>query len=370
MRKSIAFAMALLVAFSTSALKAHELWFHSHSGGEPNRVRLSFGDTPDFGEAERVAEIAQTRVWADGKPLEVKRLPDGLEARLPEHRPAVLSAYADRGVVDYMGDSFVILLAAYSQARAIKAEEASNLGLGDDQVRLLLISKEDGPPVVRAVWKGMPATGASVKIYHGRGEPTEVRTDNRGEVPCPDLREGPWSLLVQVMDNTPGKRDDRNYTHIRYKATLAIDQEAAFGPAVAACLARVKEVHGEAGPWAVTGYRIGERALKELGLARHSHELMVIHYCPAEVQFSCIADGVQAATGASPGKLNLRVETAPPDALRTEVRNRKSGQSVTFILKPEFSKSISNLSSERLGIEGRRVAELPDDAIFSVTERK
>ncbi len=263
-------------------------------------VRLSFGDSPELGEAERVAEIAHTKVWADGKPLEVKRLPDGLEARLPDHHPAVISAFADRGVVNYMGDSFVICLAAYSQTRAIKANEATNLGLGDDQVRLLLVSKRDGPPVVQALWKGMPAVGASVKLFHGHEAPTEVQTDSHGEIPCPDLREGPWSLLVQVMDKTPGKRDGRDYTHIRYKATLAIGSEAAFGPAVAACLARVKEVHGAAGPWAVTGYRIGERALKELGLARHSHELMVIHRCPAEVQFSCIADGVQAATGAAP----------------------------------------------------------------------
>ncbi len=112
-----------------------------------------------------------------------------------------------------------------------------------------------------------------MKIFHGHDDPTELHTDSRGEIPCPDLREGPWSLLVQVMDKTPGKRDGRDYTHIRYKATLAIGSEAAFGPSVAACLARVKEVHGAAGPWAVVGYRIGERALKELGLARHSHAL-------------------------------------------------------------------------------------------------
>jgi hypothetical protein len=370
MRTTRILLAAMAIGMTTPAARAHELWFHPGAGGDPSLVRLSFGDIPDIGEAERVAEIAHTRVWADGQPVEVKRLPDGLEARLPDRRPAVLSAFADRGVVTYMGDSFVIFLAAYAQSRAIEPDQAAHLGLDDDQVRLLLISRRDGPPVVRAMWKSKPAVDAAVKLFHGRGEPAEVRTDSRGEVPCPDLREGPWSLLVDVRDVTPGKRNGQDYTHIRYKATLAIGAEAAFGPAVAACLARVKEVHGATGPWAVAGYRIGERALKELGLPRQSHDLEVIHRSPAEVQYSCIADGVQAATGASPGKLNLRVEEAPREDLCTVIRDKKSGRTLTFTLEPEFARSIADLPFDRLEAEGRRVAALPDDVIFRVAGSK
>ena len=329
-------------------------------------IRLTFGDGPDLSAAERVAEIADTKVWADGKPLKVKRLPDSLEAGPLPDQPAVLSAFADRGVVTHKGESFIIYLAAYAQSRALESDQAGNLGLGDDQVRLLLVSRPDGPPVVLTTWKGRPAANAAVKIFHGQGDPTETHTDSRGEIPCPDLREGPWSLLVQVVDKTAGQRDGRSYTEIRYKATLAIGVEAGFGPAVAACLARVKEVHGAAGPWAVAGYRIGERALKELGLPRHSHELEVVHHSPAEVQYSCMADGVQAATGASAGKLNLRIEQATREELRTVIRDKKSGRSLTFILKPEFAGSISDLPMERLEAEGRRVAGMPDEAIFQV----
>jgi formylmethanofuran dehydrogenase subunit E len=367
--QSILFASVAL-GLLTPAARAHELWFHSGTASDPNLVRLSFGDSPNIGEAERVAEIALTKVWADGRTLDVKRLPDGLEARLPDRRPAVVSAFADRGVVPYQGDTFIIYLAAYAQTRAIEPDQAANLGLGDDQVRLLLISRQDGPPVVRATWKGKPAPDAPVKLFHGHGDPTEVRTDSRGEVPCPDLREGPWSLLVEVRDKTPGQRDGRAYSHIRYKATLAIGAEAAFGPSVAACLARVKEVHGAAGPWAVAGYRIGDRALKELGLPRQSHDLEVIHRCPAEVQYSCIADGVQAATGASPGKLNLRVESASVEDLRTVIRDKRSGRSLTFTLKPEFARSITDLPFDRLEDEGRRVAALPDDVVFRIVDSK
>ncbi len=370
MRTRWVFGVVVVASLVCSSADAHELWFHSGTAGKESPVRLSFGDSPEFGEAERVAEIADTKVWADGKALEVKRLPDGLEAGPLKGQPSVLSAFADRGVVTYKGESFIIYLAAYAQSRVIAREEAGNLGLRDDQVRLLLVSKLDGPPVVRATWKGKPAAGVSVKIFHGPGDPTEVRTDDRGEVPCPDLREGPWSLLAQVVDKSPGKRDGKDYSEIRYKATLAISPEAAFGPAVAACLARVKEAHGAAGPWAVAGYRIGERALKDLGLPRHSHEIEVVHHCPLQVQYSCMADGLSAATGASPGKLNLRVEESSVDGLKTLVKYRERGRSLTFTLKPEFIRSIANLPLDRLDSEGRRVAGLPDEAIFDVAESK
>jgi formylmethanofuran dehydrogenase subunit E len=370
MRKTFGFLFVIVACFLSPCALAHELWFHARSGGDSGVIRLSFGDTPEFNEAERVAEIAHTKVWAGGKALSVKRLPDGLEAQLPNDGFAVLSAFADRGVVAYKGESFIIYLAAYAQSRAIEPKETANLGLGNEQVRLLLFASDNGPPVVRAIWKGKPAADVPVKIFHGSSQPTEVRSNEKGEIPCPDLREGPWSLLAQVVGKTPGKLDGRDYSEIRYKATLSICAEAAFGPAVAACLARVKEVHGAAGPWAVAGYRIGERALKELGLHRQSHDLEVVHRCPAEVQYSCIADGVQAATGASPGKLNLRVVEGTRENLRTVIRDKKSGRSLTFILEPEFARSISDLPFDRLEGEGRRVASLRDENIFIVRESK
>jgi formylmethanofuran dehydrogenase subunit E len=86
------------------------------------------------------------------------------------------------------------------------------------------------------------------------------------------------------------------------------------------------------------------------------------------VQYSCIADGLQAATGASPGKLNLRIEAAPAAAMKTVIRDQKSGRVLTFTVKREFIRSVMNLPHERLEAEGRRVAGLRDDEIFSLAE--
>ena len=96
----------------------------------------------------------------------------------------------------------------------------------------------------------------------------------------------------------------------------------------------------------------------------------MVHRCPVEVQYSCVADGVQAATGASPGKLNLRLEPASREDLRTVIRDKKSGRTLTFTLKPEFARLIADLPFDRLEAEGRRVAALPDDVIFQIVESK
>src|SRR5262245_56155903 len=75
-------------------------------------------------------------------------------------------------------------------------------------------------------------------------------------------------------------------------------------------LRAVANHHGGAGPWAVAGYRMGRHALAKLGLERHSFDLEVVHRSPQAVQFTCIADGASASTGASVGKMNLSVVPA------------------------------------------------------------
>jgi hypothetical protein len=221
----VSFAMITLL-FGSSAW-AHELWFLPDPGSDPTVTRLYFGDSPAPGEAERVAEIAHTKVWMDGKAVDVKRLPDGLEVRLPKPRPEIISAYADRGIVDYQGDSFIITLAAYAQSRPVKAIDDLKLGLDDDQLRLLLVVGGDGKPMVKAMRKGKPVADAVVKLFRGTSEATEFRTDGQGEIACPDMKQGGVSLLAQVVTKTPGKREGKAYSEIRYKATLTLVPEAA-----------------------------------------------------------------------------------------------------------------------------------------------
>ncbi len=129
-------------------------------------------------------------------------------------------------------------------------------------------------------------------------------------------------------------------------------------------LAAVAFVHGGAGPWAVAGYRMGEAALTRLGLPRQSFDLEVIHHTPRKVQFSCIADGAAAATGASLGKLNLSLVDAADANVVTVYVNRKTGQRLAFRPTSAFAARFGDIPRPRLGEAGREVVALPDAAIF------
>lgn len=125
-------------------------------------------------------------------------------------------------------------------------------------------------------------------------------------------------------------------------------------------------IHGAAGPFAVAGYRIGARAMRELGALKGGFGVDVLHEAPAEVQWSCVVDGLQAATGASLGKLNLRLTTAPADRVRSVVTDRESGARLVFRLKDSFLKRFFNVPVPDLEAAGREALKLSDDEIFSV----
>lgn len=133
-------------------------------------------------------------------------------------------------------------------------------------------------------------------------------------------------------------------------------------------LNRVAAIHGAAGPFAVAGYRMGERALTELGAARGSFDLEVVHETPPSVQWSCVADGLQAATGTSPGKLNLKVIEVSADHTTSVVRDRKTGRALRFELAPAFLARWTDLRPEQLPAAGAAVMSLADEEIFAVSD--
>jgi formylmethanofuran dehydrogenase subunit E len=131
-----------------------------------------------------------------------------------------------------------------------------------------------------------------------------------------------------------------------------------------ATLAAVRSIHGEASPWVVAGYRMGVYALTRLKLPRGHADLEVIHYSPHEVQYASIADGASAATGATLGHLNLRLEEVDQDQTRTTYRNRVSGSAITLQATPEFSARYTNVAAPQLAAAGRDALHLADAVIF------
>jgi formylmethanofuran dehydrogenase subunit E len=109
---------------------------------------------------------------------------------------------------------------------------------------------------------------------------------------------------------------------------------------------------------------MGRYALARLGLERQSFDLEVVHRTPEEVQYSCIADGASAATGASVGKLNLRLVAATQAEVATTYRRKSTGQTVTLRPTRAFAERFRDVQRERLGEAGRAVLTLPDADVF------
>jgi formylmethanofuran dehydrogenase subunit E len=126
----------------------------------------------------------------------------------------------------------------------------------------------------------------------------------------------------------------------------------------------VATIHGAAGPWAVAGYRMGEHALARLGLDRGSFDLEVVHHTPRAVKFSCIADGAQAATGASAGKLNLVLADADEAHVATTFRRKSTGQSITLRPAASFADRFGDVPRGQARIMGKQVLELPASDVF------
>lgn len=131
-------------------------------------------------------------------------------------------------------------------------------------------------------------------------------------------------------------------------------------------LRRVAQVHGGAGPWVVAGYRMGEFALTRLGVGAGSFDLEIVHYSPRLVQYSCVADGAAAATGASLGKLNLSLQEAEAASVHTTYRRKSTGQTITLRPSRYFVEHYLAVPREKLGEAGREVIDLPDEKIFEV----
>jgi formylmethanofuran dehydrogenase subunit E len=129
-------------------------------------------------------------------------------------------------------------------------------------------------------------------------------------------------------------------------------------------LAEISFVHSGTEPFAVAGYRIGQRALKEFKLTRGSILIEVEHHAPEDVQWASIADGVQVATGVSAGRLNLHIMKSPVGDVSTVIRDRRTGRTLVFRLAPQFTAHFAGLSHDRLDAAGTQVIEMPDDQIF------
>jgi formylmethanofuran dehydrogenase subunit E len=139
------------------------------------------------------------------------------------------------------------------------------------------------------------------------------------------------------------------------------------------------EFHGHQCPFMPIGYRMGRLALEKLGVAREKdHGFFVFPELGEGHPQTCMMDGIQAATGATYGKL-LMAKTSYGKLAATFYHPQKGG--IRFSLKPDAVDAMGKfefIAARKKGMEPsqipapvseeiiRWVYEQTDEALFTV----
>jgi len=135
--------------------------------------------------------------------------------------------------------------------------------------------------------------------------------------------------------------------------------------------------HRHLGPWVTVGGMIGQDAVRRLG-APSPFELEVICWLPPDRQrppYTCILDGLQATTGATLGKQNIRLAWSRAMAkeprwpivyvIRRGAEGRpKSG--LAYRIGDRLAELLSRLSPDRLEELSRQIAEHHPLELFEI----
>ena len=95
-------------------------------------------------------------------------------------------------------------------------------------------------------------------------------------------------------------------------------------------LDELERFHGHIGPYVALGARMGVHAISEREIPKY-FGLHVHVECPPEPPFSCLIDGLQAATGATMGKKNI--EHIIADKIRVTITDTKTKKQVSYTIK-------------------------------------
>lgn len=120
-------------------------------------------------------------------------------------------------------------------------------------------------------------------------------------------------------------------------------------------------VHGHPGPFLALGVRLGLKARELLG-ARGYFDMEVEVGCPLRTPYSCMIDGVMAATGCTPGKRNLKARRSSSPYLRAR---DKEGREV--VLKPKdklWARLTGGFPMEEAPRLAEEVLQLPEDEVM------
>ena len=137
-------------------------------------------------------------------------------------------------------------------------------------------------------------------------------------------------------------------------------------------LEKAVNFHGHLGPFLVLGIRMGSIGLRELRVERGNPKLRVTVMTRPSVPFSCVIDGIQAATKCTVGNRKLRLTNSPKNIVaKFEILE---GNRVTVTLnlakQEELEKQLSKHPSfQEMEKIARNIISVPETGLFKVKKK-
>jgi len=134
-------------------------------------------------------------------------------------------------------------------------------------------------------------------------------------------------------------------------------------------LTKAVDFHGHLGPFLVLGIRMALTGIRELGAKRGDPKLRVTAITKPSVPFSCVIDGIQAATRCTVGNRKLRLRNSPKNiAAKFQILEENS---VTVTLNPDKQEELEKLVSKHASFQeieeiARNVISMADEELFKV----
>jgi hypothetical protein len=141
-------------------------------------------------------------------------------------------------------------------------------------------------------------------------------------------------------------------------------------------LAKAAGLHGHLGPWVAIGAMIGDDAIQRLQTPGQ-WEIEVICWMPPDRQrppFTCILDGLQASSGATLGKQNIRMDFDPAIVQTAQpvvyiVHKTPAGtadRGLRYDIGPTLAGILARSSPERVEQIAREIAGHRPDELFTI----
>jgi len=127
--------------------------------------------------------------------------------------------------------------------------------------------------------------------------------------------------------------------------------------------------HGHFGPFLVLGVKMGIIGIRELEAIKGNPKLRVTVMTQPSVPFSCVIDGVQAATQCTLGNRKLRLRNSPKSvSAKFQILE---GNIVTVTLNPAKQEELEKLLSKHASFQemekiAHNVVSMPEKELFEV----